>query len=74
MDSVGAAVIALGGPPPRPEGWTRIPADMGVSRVEVPGKWPWSKPRLVGWVLWEVHGVVVEKKTMLYARTDGQPR
>jgi hypothetical protein len=66
-------MIALGGPTPPPPRWARVPADMGVSRVEVAGKYPWSKPRLIGWVLWEVHGVVVEKKGMLYARTDGQP-
>lgn len=64
-------MIALGGPPPEP---VRIPRDIGVSRVEVPGKYPWSRPRLVGWVLWEVHGVVVEKKAMHYATADGQPR
>lgn len=65
-------MIALGGPPPE-SGDLRIPRDMGISPVEVPGKYPWSRPRRVGWVLWEVHGVVVEKRAMQYARTGGQP-
>lgn len=64
-----ARVIALGGPPPADD---RVPKDFGISRVEAPAEHPGAQPRLIGWVLWEVHGVVVEKKGMVYARTGDQ--
>lgn len=60
-------MIALGGPPPDD---LRIPDEMGIDVVYTAPKYPWQRRRLIGWVLWEVHGFKVEQRAMIYARTD----